>query len=183
MDGKIDKHFEQVDKVTDYVADAAKGVAQAIDSVTKGLTDALLAAVGLVVVTLLAALVKEPANQIVIKMALSAYALYLLLFQGVYRMGSIAHSYLLLREETEQRLATYVERLGREKVCAPSSSLEKRKRQFWTWFLVTGVIYVAIALLFWHLGGNLFSYLTQWGVVSPTAMPTPTVAPTGVPTP
>jgi hypothetical protein len=112
LDGQIDRHFEQVQKAVDYVAEVAKEVSQALDSVTKTLTDALLATIGVIVLTLLASLIKNETQGIIFKIGMQAYAIYLLLFQGFYRMGSIGHSYVLLRRETDERLATYARRLG-----------------------------------------------------------------------
>jgi hypothetical protein len=173
LDGQIDQHFEQVQKVIGYVAEVAKEVSQALESVTKTLTDALLATVGVIVLTLLASLIKNETQGIIFKMGMRAYAIYLLLFQGFYRMGSIGHSYVLLRRETDERLATYARRLGKERVEALASPLARRKGQFLVWFWLTIVVYVVIITLIWTLGDSLPRYLTQLGVVSPTATPMP----------
>jgi len=183
LDGQIDKHFEQVQKAVDYVAEVAKEVSQALDSVAKTLTDALLATIGVIVLTLLASLVKNETQGIIFKIGMQAYAIYLLLFQGFYRMGSIGHSYVLLRRETDERLATYARRLGKEKVDGLAAPLKRRKEQFLLWFWLTTVVYVVIIVLIWCLGDRLPPYLTQLGVVSPTVTPTPGLSPTATPKP
>ena len=106
-----------------------------------------------------------------------------MLFQGFYRMGSIGHSYVLLRRETNERLATYARRLGKERVDALASPLARRKGQFLVWFWLTIVVYVVIIVLIWTLGDSLPRYLIQLGVVSPTATPAPTPLPAATPTP
>jgi len=160
VDRQIDKHFEQVDKVTAYVAGVAKEVSQAIDALTKGLTDALLGAVGVVVLTLLATLLKGDVREVIVQMALWAYAAYLLLIQGAYRMGSFAHSYWLLQDETEKRLAAFREQLGKDRVEAVASPLQRRKRQFWGWFALTALIYLVVIVLLCVLSFNLAGFLT-----------------------
>ncbi|MBN1814370.1 MAG: hypothetical protein JXA14_21195 [Anaerolineae bacterium] len=182
VDQQIDKHFEQVEKVTDYIAGVTKEVSQAIDALTKGLTDALLGAVGVVVLTMLATLLKGDVREFIVQLALWAYAAYLLLIQGAYRMGSIAHSYCLLQDETEKRLAAFREQLGKDRVKAVASPLERRKRQFWRWFVVTAAIYLAVIVLLCVLSFNLDGFLTPAADASPTATPVPTGQPTITPT-
>jgi hypothetical protein len=169
LDGQIDQHFEQVQKVVGYVTEVAKEVSQALESVTKTLTDALLATVGVIVLTLLASLVKNETQGVIFKIGMWAYAIYLLLFQGFYRMGSIGHSYVLLRRETDERLATYARKLGKGRVDALASPLTRRTGQFLFWFWLTIAIYLVIIVLIWTLGDSLPRYLIQLGVVGPTA--------------
>ena len=147
IDGKIDKHFEQVQKVTDYVTCAAQEVGRTLDSVTKGLTDTLLASIGIIVLTILAALVKKETRGDIFKIAMWAYASYLCIFQLLYRLGSILHGYLLLKEGTEERLYEYSTALTRKKVEGLTFPLERRKRQFWIWFIVTVFAYLIVILL------------------------------------
>lgn len=183
LDGQIDQHFEQVQKAVGYVTEVAKEVSQALESVTKTLTDALLATVGVIVLTLLASLVKNETQGIIFKIGMRAYAIYLLVFQVSYRMGSIGHSYVLLRRETDERLATYARRLGKERVDALASPLTRRKGQFLSWFWLTIVVYLVIIVLIWTLGDSLPRYLIQLGVVSPTATPAPMLSPIATPMP
>lgn len=173
VDGEIDKHFEQVEKVTDYVAGVTKEVSQAIDALTKGLTEALLGAVGVVVLTMLATLLKGDVQEFIVQLALWVYAAYLLLIQGAYRMGSIAHSYSLLRSETDKRLAAYRDQLGKDRVEAVASPLDRRKQQFWRWFVATAVIYLVVIVLLCVLSFSLSGYLAPAGSASPTVTSTP----------
>ncbi len=147
IEGKINKHFEQVQKVTDYVVDVAKEVAQNLDSITKGFTDTLLASIGIIVLTMLASLIKKETQGDLFKVAMWAYAGYLCIFQLFYRLGSIAHSYYLLKKGTKERLDEYSSALGRKKVEDLTSPLERRKRQFWIWFVLTIVAYIAVIIL------------------------------------
>ena len=159
LDKQIDQHFEQVQKVTGYVAERAKEVSQAFESVTKTLGDALLATVGVIVLTLVAALAKSEMQGAIFRTGMWVYAGYLLLFQGCYRMGSIWHNHALFRRETDERLTTYAQGLGRHRIEALARPFVRRKRQFTIWFRITVAIYVAIIALIVVLGVVLPSYL------------------------
>jgi len=149
LDGQIDKHFELVETATQHAMDAAKAVSDQVEAVTKGVTDTLLGAVGVVVVTLLASLVKDETQGRLLQLGMWVYAGYLLVFQGCYRLGSIWHSYRLLSEETERRLEVYRAKLGEDKVRELSVPLAQRKRQFRWWFWATvGLLALILVLLF-----------------------------------
>jgi len=183
LDGQIDKHFELIQTVTQYVVDVAKEVSGKLDSVTKGLTDSLLATVGVIVLTFLASLVKNETQGIIFGIGMWSYAVYLLLFQGFYRLGSIWHSYDLLQKETDERLEVYAAKLGRKRVDELLSPLASRKHQFLVWFWLTVGIYLTVIVLIVILGFFLPSYLKQTGAASLPATPTPLPTPTPIPTP
>jgi predicted PurR-regulated permease PerM len=183
LDGQIDRHFEQVQKVIDYIADMTKEMSQALESVTKTLTDALLATVGVIVLTLVASLVKNETQNTIFKIGMRAYAIYLLLFQGLYRMGSLGHSYILLKREADEQLANYAPRLDKNRVETLASPLERRKVQFQLWFVLTIIVYLAVIVLIWVLGASLPYYLTQLGVLNPTLSTTPALSAVPTPTP
>ena len=159
LDDHIHEHTKQVQKVTSYVAQKAKEVSQACESVTKTFADALLATVGVVILTLLAALFKSEIPDAIFQIGLWACAAYLLLFHGCYRMGSIWHSYNLLRRETDERLTIYAEELGRRRTEALARPYTRRKRQFSVWVRITIAVYVVIIALIGLLGAVLPSYL------------------------
>ncbi len=173
LDGQIGKHFEQAQAVTDYVAQRTQEVSEALDKVTKGLADNLLAAVGVIVLSLLASLVKNEVQGLIFMLSMRIYAAYLFLFQGVYRMASVWQSYQLLQQETGEQIADYTQRLGRRKVEPLTRPFERRRRQFLNWFWGTLGLYLLFSLVFWWLGGSLPVYLAGMGVMAatPTAVP------------
>jgi len=171
LDGQIDGHFEQVQMATNYVAEMSREVSKSIESVTKGLTDALLATIGVIVLTLLASLTKSEMQGDIFRYGMMAYAAYLFLFQVLYRMISICHSFELLKKETDERLEAYALKLGKKKVDALSSPFARRKTQFWIWFSVTVIIYISVIFLIIYIGRVLPEYLTQFGTVSPQTSP------------
>jgi hypothetical protein len=177
LDGELDKHFALVQTITTYVADAARGVADKLDAVTKGVSDSLLGTVGVVAVTLLAALVQNDLEQTVLRGAIWAYAAYMLLLQGAYRLGSIGHSYHLLEEETRAQLAVYEAKLGEKRVAAMLAPLRKRRAQFRWWFWGTVVLYALVTLGLAWLGYALPSALAGLGTPIPDPGASPLPAP------
>jgi hypothetical protein len=177
VDNRIDEHFQQVKEVTEYVATVTKDVSETIDTVTKNFTDTLLATVGVIILTFLASLVEEKTEGFLFKVGMWGYAVYLLLFQIGYRMGSILHSYRLLEAETNNRLDVYTRILGKKKLSPLLEPLTDRRSQFEWWFWGTVVMYLIVVVAIWMLGSYLPSYLTQQGIVSPIATPTATVVP------
>ena len=161
IEGRIDKHFEQVQKVTDYVAIVVNDVSQTFESVTKGFTDTLLASVGVIVLTMLTSLIKEETQGTIFKVAMWAYAAYLFMFQGLYRLGSIWHSFHLLQKGTDERLAVYEDKLGKgllDKLILP---LTRKKKQFLFWFFLTVFVYAVVIILILILGNFVPQYLKQ----------------------
>jgi hypothetical protein len=116
LDGKITKHFEKVQSVNSYIADVTREISQTLDSVTKGLVDALLASVGVVILTLLASLVENKTQGVIFRVGMWTYAIYLLLFQVLYRMGNLYHSYSLIVSESQEQLSPFKVALGEKKI-------------------------------------------------------------------
>lgn len=171
LDGQIDDHFEQMQMATNYVAEMSREISKSIESFTKGLTDALLASIGVIVLTLLASLTKSEMQSDIFKYGMMAYATYLFLFQVLYRMMSVCHSFVLLKKETDERLEAYALKLGKKKVDDLSSPFTRRKIQFWSWFSVTVILYIAVIFIIIYLGHELPGYLNQFGTLSPQASP------------
>lgn len=171
LDGQITKHFEELQKVIGYVADVNKKISEAIDSITKGLTDTLLATVGVLVLTVLAALVKKETSIEIFKISMGIYSAYLV-FYAVYRMVSTGHSYWLLSQEARAQLDKYESALGVEEIADTSLPLKRRRIQFHVWFWLTSVLYLVLAWLIWSAGKNGPQLLIDRGIIAaPTAKP------------
>ena len=145
VDRQIDRHFSELQNLSDYVSGVTADVGAAIDSLTKGFVEALLGAVGVIVLTLLAALVEANRPGQVFRVGMWAYALYLVFFQGLYRMGSQWQSYRLLLEESAARMDLYRDRLGSKRLKTAEDLLRARQAQFRFWFWLTAVLYLLVA--------------------------------------
>ncbi len=178
VDGAIDKHFEEVDKVADETAKASTQLADTIDSITKGLSDTLLATIGAVVVSFLAALLANHTPGTIFEIAMKIYALYLV-FLVVYRMGSILYGYRLLGSESKVRFARYERQLGVERVAELQEPLKARQRQFRILFSITLILYGALAVMVWWSSTYVPEELARHGLIArPASVTTTTTSPT-----
>jgi len=180
VDEKVDKHFEDIQKLSNYVAETAKKISENIDLVTKSITDALLATIGVLVVTVLAALVKNDASTSIFMISLRVYAVYLA-FYALYRMGSLWHSYLLTQKDAEEYAATYALKLGKENVQKFTKPIDRRKCQFNVWFWGTAFLYVGLTLSLWWAGRQVPQYLIEKNLLRSTSTPAPTPTPISMP--
>lgn len=165
VDGRITKHFEEMQKVVGYVSDVNKKISEAIDSVTKSLTDALLATVGVLVLTVLAALVKKDTSIQIFGISMQVYSAYLF-FYALYRMGSILHSYWLLSADTDTQLIEFRRALGENKVNDLSAPLVRRRRQFHFWFWLTVLLYLVLAGSIRWAGKKGPQFLIDRGIIT-----------------
>lgn len=165
VDGRISKHFDELQKVIGYVADINKKISEAIDSVTKSLTDALLATIGVLVLTVLAALVKKDTSIEIFSLSMKIYAWYVFIY-ALLRMGSIGHSYWLLSREATSQVGEYQTALQMEKITDLSSSLRKRQWQFQFWFWFTFLLYVALGVSIWWAGKTGPQLLIDRGIIT-----------------
>jgi len=172
VDGKITKHFEELQKVIGYIADVNKKISEAVDSITKSLTDALLATVGVVVLTVLAALVKKDTSIEIFKISMQVYSVYLL-FYAIYRMGSIGDSYRLLSKDASTQLAEYQAALRVEEITDLSLPLKRRRRQFHIWFWLTVALYLGLAGSIWWASKKGPQLLIDRGIITAPGPKTP----------
>lgn len=163
IDKAIDSHFQQVDTFAAYLNELVKQISDSIDSITKGLTESLLAAIGVVIVGFLTAVVEQKVQGAVFEVAMKAYATYLIIGQVFLRMGSIYHSYRLLKQESEQRIRAFERELGQKRTAPLVEPLKKRDFQFFFWFWLAIAVYVFVAIYVWNMSAVI---LAQLGVIT-----------------
>jgi len=158
---RIDDHFRQIKEVSDYISSTTRRINNWVESMTSNLVNTLLATLGLVLVTILGSLFKQddpPIN--LIEIGLTVYALYILVLPDLYRVSNTLHSYILLMAELSGRKNEFIARLGFEKVTEKMNSIRLRKWQFWIWFVVTFLLYVATSVALLWLSCNVKSVLS-----------------------
>ena len=170
--GKIDRYFEQIQALSAYVSDVSRDVSGFVDSLTKGLTGTFLTALGAVVASFLGALVKGETSGDLFRVSTMLYAVYVLVMAG-FRLGSTYHRYVLLIRDAEEKLDDYRELLGEARVEARTSSLDRHRRQFWLWFGLVGVAYLALFVATLWLAPRAEGMVGRWVARSPVATPTP----------
>lgn len=159
VDGQIIKHFDQVEEVARFVSGTAREIGAVIDTVTKGLIEAMLAAIGVVVFTIFTSLLDNKISRDIFMIATKAYAVYLLIFQIAFRMGSIAHSFTLLRSETRDQTRLFARQLGEQQISVLVRPIHRRNVQFSVWFVLSFLICAGIAISLLFFSGPLYEAL------------------------
>ena len=184
VENTINKHFEELQKFSNTVAETAKKVSEAIDTVTKGVTETLLATIALLIATVLTALVKSEATSSIFQISFQAFGVYLVV-TAAYRLGSIGHGYWALRKDADEYQKAYNLKLDADKIKEAVRPIERRKSIFRLWFGITIGLYVVLIAAVLYASVNLPSYLERNGLIKAQPLPAaiqspvqPTVAPT-----
>jgi hypothetical protein len=168
--GEIDAHFEQMERLAGEVEKVAGALSEAVDASTRGLAETLLAAIGVVVASLLAGLIEGQLSAVVFMAGMRIYAGYVAI-QAAIRMGAMLHRHLVREADYRGRRESYVAILGRARVERLTSSLGRHRVQFWLWYAISLVGYVLLAYAAWTMPAQPEWYLGWLGLDSPLAGP------------
>lgn len=177
INGKVDRHFEELQKVADFADQMSRQVSESIETLTKNFTDTLLTTSGAIIIAFLATLIENKTQSAVFTVSIQIYAVYVLLM-AIYRMASIYHSYRITESETSARLEVFSDKLGREKTAASERQVTRRKRQFTTWFWITVGTYLLLTIILWFGSSRVPEILVQQGIIAPSPSSTATQTPT-----
>lgn len=155
IDGRIDRHFEEVKAASSYFASVAQSIAQKVDTMTKSTSEAFLGAVGVVVISLLASYINQNISGVVFNIIVTVYGLFIVFVQMGYRMTAIWSEVWVLNQDFEDQETIYKNILTEKTVCDLTKQVFRRKRQFRIWFWITMFYYTAIVVAL-----NLASQLT-----------------------
>lgn len=176
---KVSKNFDSIQAITRYVAQTNSDIGNAIDSMTKNLNDTLIAAVGVIILSLIASLTDGGTTEFIFTTLMFAYAGYILVFQIIFRMITSWTSYTILSQSGDIQVRDYRSKIGQERFNELKKSLQSRKRQFKITFGFT--LIVLILLFFFVVSAGIWGpqQLVNWGVISsndnnPAVVSTPT---------
>jgi len=155
IQGKIEAYTAQEQALEDYVEGTIQTFSGQISSMIKSLTDTMLAAVGALFVSFVAAIFKEKFEPFIFLTGAAGFSIYVLCFPLLYNMFYQRVRYQELVAGFEIRRKRFEERLFREKVCTVvGSQIIESKKRFEIWFWITVVIYVLVVVL-----TPLFAYI------------------------
>lgn len=177
LESRIDVHFQQIEAIADYASETANEIAGQLDTMTRGLVEGLLGAVAVIVLTLLGAAIDDKSGGLLVTLGMWAYIIHLLLFQMLYRLGSIRHSHHLVEQDAADRYGAYAEQIGQKRVEELWQPLQRRFAQFQLWFRITVAVYIGVIILLATL-----SLYAPPRIAALQATPTPTSLPTSTPT-
>lgn len=159
IDDKVTKNFDSIQAISRFVAQTNSEIGVAVDNLTKGLNDAFIAAIGVVVGGLITALTGGKTTSAVFSILMISYVIYIVLFQVAFRMKIIWNSYTILSDSASNQLEEYSVKLGVEKRDQLTASLQRRRQQFCNSYRTTRFAFVVMAILFGLLavaGPSLF---------------------------
>jgi hypothetical protein len=148
VEGKLNAYFSRVRDVEQVVDSMVKGFSEQVQALTKAVTDNMLAAVGVVVGSFIAAVVKDKFNPLIFQLGLIVYASYLFFFPGLIGLMSTWQRYRDSRDAFNKRKEEFGKRLFPDEVDKiVGTTVEKREQWFKKWFAVSAMIYLVVIIL------------------------------------
>jgi sugar lactone lactonase YvrE len=146
MEGKVEEFAGKVQALEELVADTVRAFSERTAALIKSLSDAMLAAVGVVLGSFVAELFKKGPESEILVVGVLLYLAYLLVFPLIYGMSERWWSYRALVRQFEDRRRRFVERLYEGKVkTIVGKHVDKSRGRFRRWFWTTSATYVLVA--------------------------------------
>lgn len=148
IEGKVDTYTAEVRALEDYITNTSQTFADQIEAMIKSLSDTMLAAVGVLIGSFIAALFQKDFNQTVFKIGMWVYAAYVLIFPLTYNMIYQWHRYKTIDMEFKDRRRRFEERLYKDKVNEiMGTKITDSERRFKIWFIATLIAYILVIIL------------------------------------
>ena len=153
--GKLDRYFGRVRELEQAVDATVEAASEQVEGLTKGLIDSALAAVGVIVASFLAAVLKDKFDLQIYRLGVTAYAIYLLLFPGLVGLSASAQRFRALDRGLDERRRAFSHRLSEDEVTQTiGDGFIRLAHRFWTWFTIAALVYASLAaLLLWSRSG------------------------------
>ena len=148
IEGKVDSYVSQIQALEDYVADTVQSFANQITNMIKNLSDTMLAAVGVLIGSFIAAFFRNQFDPSIFAIGIGVYALYVAIFPLCYNMIHQWEQYQALCENFKERQKRFEQRLYPAKVGEiVGTQITDSKYRFECWFYATIVAYIMVILL------------------------------------
>ena len=145
IEGRVDAYMAEVRALEDYIASTSQAFAGQIEAMIKNLSDTMLAAVGVLLGSFIAALFQNSFNKTVFMIGMYVYAGYVLMFPLLYNMIYQWHHYKTIVKEYKTRRRRFEERLYPDKVeDIVGSSITESERNFIICFVVILITYIVV---------------------------------------
>jgi hypothetical protein len=148
IEGKLEKYFSQVKELEVTVESAKQTYNEQVQTLTKTLIDNMLAAVGVVVGSFIAAILKSPFEAYIFWFGTGIYLGYLIVFPiGVGLISAWQH-FGDAQKAFQKREEVFGKRLSPEDVTEiVGSTVKNSEGRFIKWFCATVVLYVVVVFL------------------------------------
>ena len=141
IDDRFTQYLDKERQLESAVNDVISTFGDKTTELAKGLSDTLLAAVAVLIGSAIAAAFNTPFNAALFRVGVLAYAGYVLIFPGLYGLGSQVGQFLQINGNFNHERKRFDSLLGQEKT---SQIVEDRvthaRKRYWRWFgyTVTG---------------------------------------------
>jgi hypothetical protein len=147
IEDRFGQYLDKERQLEGVVNDVVIAYAEKTTALAKSLSDTLLAAVAALIGSAIAAAFKTPFNAALFRVGVLAYAGYVLIFPGLYGLGSQVGQFLEIGHNFEHERKRFITLLGPEKTSQiVDNRVTKAKKRYWRWFGFTLAGYtIAIA--------------------------------------
>lgn len=171
---EIDRYVEEERDLENEVAQTVDTYESQVADMIKSLSGTMLAAVGVLIGSFIAAAFKDKFNDRVFVLGIVSYMVYLAGFPGIYNM---THHFIRFRahdnmfRKRKKRLARI---LGDEVTTRViGDDIRNARSRFWNWFKFTSVTLIAVLIL----AGFAAAFVPRLLKVQPATAPPPVVSP------
>lgn len=148
IEGKVDSYVSQIQALEDYIADTVQSFADQITDMIKSLSDTMLAAMGVLIGSFIAALFRNKFDPSIFAIGMGVYALYVFIFPLCYNMKHQWEQYQTLRDNFKMRQIRFEEQLYQDKVIKIiGTQITDSQGRFKRWFYATLLAYIIVILL------------------------------------
>jgi hypothetical protein len=145
MEERLHKYFSQIKELEERVESTTKTYNEQFQSLTKGLTDNMLAAVAVIVGSFIAAIFKSPFQRYIFVFGLAVYALYLLIFPMAVGLVSQCQRFKDARDGFRKRRREFITRLSATEVRQiVGNRISENEQRFRGWFWFTTGLYTLV---------------------------------------
>lgn len=148
LDDQFDAFLSQVQQVEAYVSETVSSHSQQVTELVKSVSETMLAAVGVTIVSFVAALFKDNFDATVFRIGIWAYVAYVFFFPLLYSLGNQVSRYKALERQFQRRRERFEQRLHPYRVAdIVGNEVQDSRQRFWTWFWITAAIYILVIAL------------------------------------
>ena len=163
IENKLDTFFDRVREVEGAVDATVKSFNEQVQALTKTLVDNMLAAVGVVVASFIAAVFKRPFDERVFQAGTSLYTLYLLIFPFAIGLRSTRERYKNTIAEFNKQQEAFYKRLTEKKVNdIVGDTVTSRGNWFNKWFWIAFGVYVSVSIILSIAIFNVPKLISRW---------------------
>lgn len=147
IEDRFGQYLDKERQLEGVVNDVVIAFAEKTTALAKGLSDTLLAAVAALIGSAIAAAFKQPFNAALFRVGVLVYAGYVLIFPGLYGLGSQVGQFLEISRNFEHERKRFNTLLGAEKTeQIAGDRVTRAMKRYWKWFGFTVAGYaIAIA--------------------------------------